>query len=114
MAEQRVADMTVEQLKGLIAEVVEQQLSAMKTSLLQEISDLIDSHRGAPSMSAHGAYLLVQRTEAEQREINQTLIEWLEKWTEEEDEEEQEEIFDYVHKVLDEEFLSNRPLFTHK
>lgn len=108
MAAERVADMTVEELKAIIAEVVEQQISAMKLSLLQEISDLIDSNRGTPAISAHGAYILLKRTEAEQREVNQALIEWLDRWTEEEDEQEYTETFEYLPKVLDEDCLSTR------
>ena len=111
MAAQRVADMTVEELKAIMAEVVEQQLSAMKTSLLQEIADLIDSNRGTPAtpaMSAYGAYILLKRTEAEQREVNQALIEWLDLWAEEEDEQEHRETFDYLQNVLDEDCFSNR------
>jgi len=111
MTVQRVADMTVEELKAIVAEVVEQQVSAMKLSLLQEISDLIDSHnsyRGTSAISAHGAYILLKRTEAEQREVNQALIEWLDRWTEEEDEQDYTETFEYLPKVLDEDCFSNR------
>jgi hypothetical protein len=107
MAAQRVADMTVEELKAIVAEVVEQQVSAMKLSLLQEISDLIDSNKGTPAISAHSAYILLKRTEAEQREVNQALIEWLDRWTEEDDEE-YAETFEYLPKVLDEDCVSNR------
>ena len=108
MAAQRVADMTVEELKAIIAEVVEQQVSAMKLSLLQEISDLIDSNKGTTAISAHSAYILLKRTEAEQREVNQALIEWLDRWTEEEDEQDYTETFEYLPNVLDEDCFSNR------
>lgn len=111
MTVQRVADMTVEELKAIIAEVVEQQVSAMKLSLLQEVADLIDSHRGLSATAAHGAYILLKRTEAEQREVNQALIEWLDRWTEEEDEDESTETFEYLPKVLDEDYRSGASQF---
>lgn len=55
MADKQVADLTLEELKGLIAQVVDQRLqyelqpqpSSTKRSL-QEIMDSVDSHRWTP------------------------------------------------------------------
>ena len=113
MATERVADMTVEDLTAIIAEVVAQQFTAMKTSLLQEISDLIDSkgRTREPAKTWQDTYVLPKRTPEEQRQRNQAAIELLRKWVEEGDEEEQRETFEYLQKALDEDRLSNRPLF---
>jgi RNA binding exosome subunit len=89
MAPKRVADMTVEELRTLIAEVVAQQL-----------------HTHAQPHVA-----LPKRTKAEQLARNRAVIELLDQWREEGDEEEQRETFEYLKEALDEDRLSNRPLF---
>ncbi|MBC6481159.1 MAG: hypothetical protein GDA56_28725 [Hormoscilla sp. GM7CHS1pb] len=45
---------------------------------------------------------------------NLAAIELLRKWTEEGDEEEQRETWEYLQKALDEDRLSNRPLFARQ
>jgi hypothetical protein len=167
MAPERVADMTIEELKAVIAEVVAQQLNVtaqkgkeiknvqllapenldMDTRLenhgiyvlfsnrraqsdYSEVRDKLRAHynamvaiQGSPDVSTgvthedatqRGKTSLPQRTKAEQRAKNQALIEWLDEWREEGDEEEQRETFEYLKKVLDEDRLSNRPLFPHQ
>lgn len=108
--------MTDEELKDLIAGVVDERLSAMKASLLQEIADLIknDGKRREEALVYQEAYILPKRTKEEQQKINQSLIEWLDKWIEEGDEEEQRETLEYLQKALDEDRLSHRPLFPQK
>ncbi len=99
MAAQRLADMTVEELKTLIAEVVAQQLNCW----LQAAN---------PDAIASGSsYGLPKRTEAEQREIDRALIEWYRDWAEQGDEQEQPETLEYLQTVLEEDHLSNRPRF---
>jgi hypothetical protein len=106
MASEKIADMTVEQLKALIAEEVQQQLLEIKTSLAPEISESV--------ILSLGADVLPIRTQAEQQEINQALIKWLREWREEGDEQEQRETFAFLQQALDEDRLSNRPLFSQK
>ena len=112
MAAERVADMTVEELKGIIAEVVNEQLSHwmsdLNASLLETMAELTGTN------SDSGYYKLPRRTEAEQMQRNLAAIELLRKWTEEGDEEEQRETWEYLQKALDEDRLSNRPLFAQQ
>jgi len=99
MASEQVADMTVEELKAIIAEVVNQQISEWMNYLNNS------------ALISPGYYMLPKRTEEEQHQRNQALLEWHRKWVEEGDEEEQRETFEYLQKALDEDRLSNRPLF---
>ncbi len=107
MAPERVADMTIEDLKAVIAAVVVQQLESQKfDAATKQLTD--QAHEEA---NQKVETLLPQRTKAEQIARNRALVEWLDKWREEGDEEEQRETFEYLKKVLDEDRLSNRPLF---
>lgn len=117
MTSERVAEMTVEELKVLVASLVDEHLSVIKASLLQEISDLIESKekREVPTITReNSAYVLAKLTEAEKQQRLEALNEMFRRWDEEYDEEEQRETFEYLHKALDEDRLSNRPLFPQK
>ncbi len=54
---------------------------------------------------------LAKISQAEKIERNQAVIELLRQWREEGDEQEQTETAEYLRQVLDEDRLSNRPLF---
>jgi len=112
MAAERVADMTIEELKGIIAEVVNEQLSHWMSDLNASFKETMAELTGTNSDS--GYYKLPRITEAEQMQKNQELIEWYRKWAEEGDEEEQRETLEYLQKALDEDRLSNRPLFAQQ
>ncbi len=99
MATERVADMTVEELKAVITEVVQEQLSHL----------LNPANTGYARTD--GYYVLPKRTEAEQRQKHQQLIKLFDKWAEEDEEEEEGETFEYLQQLLDEDRLSNRSLF---
>ncbi|MBD2774639.1 hypothetical protein [Iningainema tapete] len=117
MTDKQVASITVEELKDLIATVVDARLSAMKTSLLQEIADLIENNakREAPTTTGQsGSHVRTKLTEAEKQQRLKDLDEMFRRWDEEYDEEEQRETFEYLQKALDEDRLSNRPLFPQK
>ncbi|KAB8316730.1 hypothetical protein SD81_026625 [Tolypothrix campylonemoides VB511288] len=117
MTSERIAEMTVEELKVLVASLVDEHLSAMKASLLQEISDLIESteKREVPAITRqNSAYVLAKLTDAEKQHRLEALNEMFRQWDEEYDEQEQRETFEYLQKVLDEDRLSNRPLFPQK
>lgn len=113
---QRISDLTTDELKALLTATIDERLSAMKASLLQEIAKLIEDNgkQREGALVYRPAYVLPKRTKEEQLQINQALIEWLDKWVEEGDEEEQRETFEYLQKALDEDRLSNRPLFPQK
>jgi hypothetical protein len=108
MTAKPVAKMTVEELKILITSVIDEHLSAIKTSIVQDISDLITNREKTT------AYVLPKLTEAEKQKRYEDLREMFRRWDEEDDEEEQRETFEYLQKVLDEDRLSNRPLFPQK
>ena len=112
MAGERVADMTIAELKGIIAEVVNEQLSHWMSDLNANIKEKMVELTGINSDS--GYYQLPHLTEAEQMQKNQELIEWYSKWAESGDEEEQRETLEYLQKALDEDRLSNRPLFAQQ
>ncbi len=98
METKRVADLTVEELKAIIAEVVDLRLS-------QWINPF----------NSNTLPLLPKRTKEEQMQRNLAAIEWLQKWREEGDAEEQTETFEYLQKVLDEDRVSSEiPLFTQQ
>ncbi|MEG3931428.1 MULTISPECIES: hypothetical protein [unclassified Microcoleus] len=85
METKRVADLTVEELKAIIAEVVDMRLS-------QWINPF----------NSNTLPLLPKRTKEEQMQNNLAAIEWLDKWAKEGDEEEQRETFEYLQKALNE------------
>ncbi|MUG95702.1 hypothetical protein F7734_26440 [Scytonema sp. UIC 10036] len=113
MTEQRISDLTADELKALVTSTINERLSAMKTSLLQEISDLMESK--VKSLAAingqSNSYILPKLTEVQRQQKLKDLQEMFRRWDEEYDEEEQRETFEYLQQVLDEDRLSNRPLF---
>ena len=78
-----VSDLTVEELKAIITEVVDRRLTYWLNLVNKNPSPVLPS-----------------RTKEEQMEINLAAIEWLDKWAEEGDAEEQTETFEYLQKVL--------------
>ena len=81
----RVSDLTVGELKEIIAEVVDIRLNHWLNLV----------NKNSPPV-------LPSRTKEEQMEINLAAIAWLDKWAEEGDAEEQKETFEYLQKALDE------------
>jgi siroheme synthase (precorrin-2 oxidase/ferrochelatase) len=123
MAPEKVADMTIEELKAVIAEVVAQQLKSQ--SYTRALASLftkeqarrlqpLDKHWLIDQMVQKIKTPLPQRTEAEQLARNLAVIELLHEWREEGNEEEERESFENLKRALDEDRLSDRPLFPHK
>ncbi|GAA6619684.1 hypothetical protein [Scytonema sp. NUACC26] len=113
MTEQRISDLTTDELKALMSSTIDERLSAIKASLLQEIADLMESK--VKSLAAvngqSNSYILPKLSEAERQQKLKDLQEMFRRWDEEYDEEEQRETFEYLRQVLDEDRLSNRSLF---
>jgi hypothetical protein len=116
MAPEKVADMTIEELKAVIAEVVAQQSKSQKFDMSTENVKMPKQLPGQAHMETNQKVKtsLPQRTKAEQLARNLAVIELLHEWREEGNEEEERESFENLKRALDEDRLSDRPLFPHK
>lgn len=116
MEKKRVADLTVEELQGIILEtkrVSDLTVGELK-AIIAEVVDLRLSQWINP-FNTNTLPLLPKRTKEEQMQRNLAAIEWLQKWREDGDAEEQTETFEYLQKVLDEDRVSSEiPLFTQQ
>ncbi len=81
-------------------------------NLLQLIRLFRESVALKPGLSTEPMETVVtEMSQAERMQRNQAAIELLRSWEEEGDEQEQTETWEYLRRVLDEDRLSNRPLF---
>lgn len=81
-------------------------------NLLQLIRLFRESVALKPGLSTEPMETVVtEMSQAERMQRNQGAIELLRSWEEEGDEQEQTETWEYLRRVLDEDRLSNRPLF---
>ena len=93
----KLTDITVDDLKILISEVVAAELEKWSNQLTittkPESKDLDNSARKKPYLNSEGEYILPKVTPEEQMQRNQSLIALLDKWVEEGDAEEQRETY---------------------
>jgi hypothetical protein len=99
----------VDNVAGIVAGIIEHRLSTMSRKILKQLPD--QDHTGSNQRIKTP---LPQRTEAEQLARNLAVIELLREWREEGNEEEERESFENLKRALDEDRLSDRPLFPHK
>ena len=93
----KLTDMTVDDLKILIGEIVAAELQKWSNQLTitikPESKDLDNSASEKPSLNSEGEYIWPKLTPEEQMQRNQSLIALLDKWVEEGDAEEQQETY---------------------
>ena len=99
----KLKDMTVDDLKTLISEVVAVELqkwSNQSTITIEtESKDLDNFANKKPYINAEGRYVLPKVTPEEQVQRNQSLIALLDKWVEEGDAEEQRETYECLQQI---------------
>jgi hypothetical protein len=113
MNQKRITDLTIEDLKAVITEVVVTQLqqwfgkpnSSIPTAKLEPT---IPTNQ--PYVNAEGVYILPTRTPEEQMQRNQALIALLDEWVEEGDAEEQRETYECLQQNSPENQQHSRPL----
>ena len=112
MNQKKITDLTIEDLKALITEVMVTQLHQWfgkpQSSTTVVKTELIPNNQ--PYFNAEGVYILPIRTPEEQMQHNQALIALLDEWVEEGDAEEQHETYEYLQQNLPEDQPHSRPL----
>jgi hypothetical protein len=113
MNQKRITDLTIEDLKAVITEVVITQLQqwfgkpkSSATTVKPEPNIPINQ----PYVNAEGVYILPTRTPEEIAARAKALSDLFSKWDREEDAEEQRETWEYLQQSLDEELITERPL----
>ena len=114
MTGQRLADMTVDDLKVLIAEVVAAELrqwfSTSASPVEQLRNDLPSTLSVQPYINSDGVYVLPPRTPEEIATRAKALTDLFSEWDREEDPVEQRETLEYLQQALGEDLLSEHPL----
>ena len=113
MKQKRITDLTIEDLKAVITEVVVTQLQQWfgkpNSSITTGKPDpTIPTNQ--PYVNAEGVYILPTRTPEEQMRRNQALIALLDEWVEEGDAEEQRETYECLQQNSPENQQHSRPL----
>ena len=113
MNQKRITDLTIEDLKAVITEVVVTQLQqwfAKPNSSITTTKPEPTIPTNQPYINAEGVYILPTRTPEEQMQRNQALIALLDEWVEEGDAEEQRETYECLQQNLSENQQHSRPL----
>ncbi len=100
----KLTDMTVDDLKILIGEVVAAELQ--KWSNQSTSKDLDNSASKKPYLNSEGQYILLERTPEEIARQAQSIRDMFTEWEREYDAEEQRETFTYLQKALRDDFPS--------
>jgi hypothetical protein len=113
MNQKRITDLTIEDLKAVITEVMVTQLQqwfGKPNSSITTVKPEPSIPTNQPYVNAEGVYILPTRTPEEQMQCNQALIALLDEWVEEGDAEEQRETYEYLQQNSSENQQHNRPL----
>ena len=113
MKQKRITDLTIEDLKTVITEVVVTQLQqwfGKPNSSITTVKPEPTIPTNQPYVNAEGVYILPTRTPEEQMQRNQALIALLDEWVEEGDAEEQRETYECLQQNLPENQHHSRPL----
>ena len=113
MNQKRIADLTIEDLKALITEVVVTQLQqwfGKPNSSITTVNPEPTIPTNQPYVNAEGVYILPTRTPEEQMQRNLAIIALLAAWVEEGDTEEQRQTYECLQPNLPENQQHSRPL----
>ena len=113
MNQKRITDLTIEDLKAVISEVVVTQLQqwfGKPNSFIATTKPEPTIPTNQPYVNAEGVYILPTRTPEEQMQRNQALIALLDEWVEEGDAEEQRETYECLQQNSPENQQHSRPL----
>jgi hypothetical protein len=113
MNQKRITDLTIEDLKAVIAEVVVTQLQQWfgkpNAPVIPAASEIILPNN-QPYVNAEGVYILPTRSPEEIAARAKALSDLFSKWDREEDPNEQRETLEYLQQSLGEELINERPL----
>lgn len=104
----KLTDMTVDDLKILISEVVAAELQ--KWSNQSTTKDLDNSSNQRPYLNSEGQYIFIERTPEEIARQVQDIRNLFAEWEREEDATEQRETLEFLQQALGEDLLSEHPL----
>jgi hypothetical protein len=113
MNQKRITDLTIEDLKAVITEVVVTQLQqwfGKPNSSTTTVNPEPTIPTNQPYINAEGVYILPTRTSEEQMQRNLAIIALLDEWVEEGDAEEQRETYECLQQNLPENQQHSRPL----
>lgn len=113
MNQKRITELTIEDLRAVITEVVVTQLQqwfGKPNSSITTVKPEPNIPTNQPYVNAEGVYILPTRTPEEQMQRNQALIALLDEWVEEGDAEEQRETYECLQQNSPENQQHSRPL----
>ena len=113
MNQKRITDLTIEDFKAVITEVVVTQLQqwfGKPNSSIATFKPEPTIPTNQPYVNAEGVYILPTRTPEEIAARAKALIDLFSEWDREDDADEQRETWEYLQQVLGEELITERPL----
>jgi hypothetical protein len=113
MNQKKITDLTIDDLRAVITEVVVTQLQqwfGKPKSVATVKLDLITIPINQPYINAEGVYILPARTPEEIAASAKALSDLFSEWDREEDPNEQRETLEYLQQSLGEELITERPL----
>lgn len=113
MNQKRIIDLTIEDLKAVITEVVVMQLQqwfGKPNSSVITVKSELTIPTNQPYVNAEGVYILPIRTPEEIAARAKALSDLFSEWDREEDADEQRETWEYLQQALGEELITERPL----
>jgi hypothetical protein len=113
MNQKKITDLTIEDLKALITEVVVTQLQqwfGKPNSSITTVKPEPTIPIKQPYVNAEGVYILPTRTPEEIEARAKALIDLFNEWDRQDDADEQRETWEYLQQALGEEVITERPL----
>ena len=113
MKQKRITDLTIEDLKAVITEVVVTQLQqwfGKPNSSITTVKPEPTIPTNQPYVNAEGVYILPTRTPEEIAARAKALNDLFSEWDLRDDADEQRETWEYLQQALGEELITERPL----